>query len=243
MNKWIKKVSFPLAVAVLAFTSFLSADLDPKDWKQNFAISPVIVSATVPGGVARPVCVMFAENQKGDSVVAGVADVGPAASCPKDVMAYIGGSAEFFERRGLDTGDAEFVGNSDERVAAAGQNWRFGSPPLAIFFRTKNLKTGREVWSAFCVSPVQPEYQGDKHARAVIYARSNPNDRIDGFGSKVKCDGVSFALRNQIQPTRPTYIASPDEVQRLASRAQAATGARKRTDAGTVLTKSHAERR
>jgi hypothetical protein len=180
-------------------------------------VQPRILTLTSPTGTKRPVCLAMFRNTENNFIVKGVVDVGPSKSCSKTPTDYII-SEKTAELRGMDTFRPKFLGNENEKTTIGNVEYHLASVPSAVIYKTTN-SSGKEIFDAVCVA-IGKGVSDPSVVISIAYRRSNSTDPIEDFKSKVECEGLGYATRNELKLVKPDFIGSPAELSATSSHPQ-----------------------
>jgi hypothetical protein len=172
-------------------------------------LAPRMLKLESKVGTDRTVCFAVLQNSRNGKFATAVAEPGLSKSCSNDPAEYAVDTREA-DKRGMDTFSAKFIGSDSERAIIGTTNYFMELNPAALIFRTTDAK-GKEVYDAVCVT-VNRSVANNSNRVSIAYPRTNASDPIQDFKSKVECDGIDYAVRNEIKTVKPDFIGTPEQM-------------------------------
>ena len=113
---------------------------------------------------------------------------------------------------------ATLDGDPWEQIVIDGEKWLFWAPPVSIYYRFKDMVSGREEWEALCVATLYPDYRyvvkNSARRKMFLYQRKKQPVSI-GDQSKITCQSMRIAKTVEIKPTKPKFIGNLKELEKL----------------------------
>jgi hypothetical protein len=204
-----------IVVALLAMFMCLGTPSIATDFsvykKSDFKLltPPRLLKIKSSTGIDRTVCLAITIHTPTGQKGAAVSEPGPYKSCPNDPADYLADMKET-DKRGINTFPAKFIGRDSERATIGTTSYYMELDPSALIFRTTD-STGHEIYEAVCVS-ANRAVSNKSDRLSIVFPRTNINDPIQDFSSKVECGGIEYAVRNEIKTFKPDFIGTPEQL-------------------------------
>jgi hypothetical protein len=199
----------------IGFTVFFcvfgrSVEATPPPPEFRIAIQPRLLTLKQANGKDVTFCLAAVEHIVSKQKGSALSNVGPTRSCSGTPDDYVLKDEKAAEQRGMDTFPATSIGKRSEIAIIGSIKYFTRIDPSAIIYRTIDA-SGKEVYNAVCVA-VKAAVSNTLDMANIVYPRTNISDPIEDFHSKVECDGIGYAVRNEIKTVKPDFIGTPEQL-------------------------------
>ncbi len=200
-----------LLVAVAALGGNIK---DGSKLENKFVATPEIITVKSANGMARTVCV-------GTARIKGSVDIATLVVPPTSGNGCFGKPGDALKpdvdnsKTSVEIVTAKFEADPNELgTTENNEKWLLYEYPSTIYFKTVDA-AGKEQWDAFCAVTIFPDApyttEMPPKTKFLTYKRNSDPTHIDSPKTPVTCDGIQFALKNQIPREKPKPAVAADE--------------------------------